>query len=279
MKRYLYDVNGNLECIVLNAWTNSSCPAVITGQAPDTNLVSDTIYDYKNRLAGYRAYSSGTLTDSAAYSNDPLDRPIQQTETHSGATTNTTLRYVGVANAVDQEVLTGATTTTKSYAYDAAGRKLALTDTASGSRYSYAYDPHGSISLLLNQSSTVKESYGYSAYGGANSALSKTAAGFDNKTNPYRYTGKRFDTGSGSYDMGARRYNPATGRFLQQDLYTDALDNLDLATDPLTGNRYAFTAATPSTRSNSRPPDRRRRRKPGCRHGGANDSECDDALQ
>jgi RHS repeat-associated protein len=59
----------------------------------------------------------------------------------------------------------------------------------------------------------------YTAYGNANAALTKTASGFDPRRNPYRYTGKRLDSGSGTYDMGARRYSASTGRFLQYDLF------------------------------------------------------------
>ncbi len=102
------------------------------------------------------------------------------------------------------------------------------------------------MSLLIDQSSAVKASYGYSAYGSANTAISKTAAGFTD-TNPYRYEAKRLDTGSNSYDMGARRYSPGTGRWLQQDVYYGAFDNLGLAQDPLNSNRYLFTGANPIT--------------------------------
>ncbi len=45
--------------------------------------------------------------------------------------------------------------------------------------------------------------------------------------------------------MGARRYSPATGRWLQQDQYYGAFDNLGLAQDPLNSNRYLFTGANP----------------------------------
>jgi RHS repeat-associated protein len=45
--------------------------------------------------------------------------------------------------------------------------------------------------------------------------------------------------------MGARRYSPSVGRWLQQDMYYGALDNLGLSQDPLTANRYAFLGANP----------------------------------
>jgi RHS repeat-associated protein len=160
-----------------------------------------------------------------------------------GATTTYTFTYVGVTNALSKEVLTGSGATTKRYAYDVFGQRSTISE--GSNRYSYLYDPHTSVSLLIDQANTVKESYGYSAYGGANAALTRTASGFNAKTNPYRYTGKRLDSGSGTYDMGARRYSAATGRFLQVDLYYSALDNLGLSEDPLTQNRYALAGANP----------------------------------
>ena len=45
--------------------------------------------------------------------------------------------------------------------------------------------------------------------------------------------------------MGARRYGPDFGRFLQQDMFAGALANLGLALDPLTQNRYALAGGNP----------------------------------
>jgi len=238
-KRYLYDSLGNTDCVVKLTYSGTSCP--VAGAA---DLLEDNVYDYKSRLAGYRAYNgSGGVTKTIDYTNDPLDRPVKQVETISGATTTYDLTYVGATNMVTKEVLTGSGATTKKYAYDAFGRRATISEGAN--RYSYLYDPHGSVSLLIDQANVVKESYGYSAYGASNGALTKTAAGFNNKTNPYRYTGKRLDSGSGTYDMGARRYSASTGRFLQSDLFYGSLANLGLATGPLSMNRYALAGANP----------------------------------
>ena len=240
--RYLYDSNGNNDCIVVGTWATNTCPL-----AGDTNLLTDYAYDYANRLTASRIYNGGSLTDSADYTNDPLDRPVSQTETHSGATTTTATTYIGVSNAPSSEIITGTGATTKKYAYDALGQRSTISD--GSNRYSYLYEPHGSVSLLVDQSNNVKASYGYTAYGGTNPTLTKTTAGFNPsaklKTNPYEYTGKRYDTGSATLDMGARRYNPTAGRFLQQDVYYNSLDNLGLSQDPLTANRYLFTGANP----------------------------------
>ena len=120
--------------------------------------------------------------------------------------------------------------------------------TGSSNRYSYLYDPRNNVSLLVDQAGGVEESYGYSAYGSPNASLTKKASGFSTgavPTNPVRFQGKRFDSGSASYDMGARRYSASTGRWLSQDMYYGALDDLGLSQDPLTANRYAFLGANP----------------------------------
>ncbi len=235
--QYMYDALGNVDCVVTGSWSAFNCPA-----AGDTNLLEDYSYDYKNRLTTYVKYTSGSATATESWSYDALDRPVSQTQTSGGSTTTTAYRYLADTNALTRETLSGGTNTTRKYSYDALGNRISFSDGAN--RFSYLYDPHGSVSLLLDQTSAVKASYGYSAYGSANPAISKTASGFTD-TNPYRYEAKRLDPGSNSYDMGARRYNVATGRWLQQDLYYGAFDNLALAQDPLNANRYLFTGANP----------------------------------
>ncbi|MQB01887.1 MAG: hypothetical protein GEU78_16680, partial [Actinobacteria bacterium] len=124
--------------------------------------------------------------------------------------------------------------------------------------YTYAYDVHGSVSLLLENAagdstadSTVKAAYGYDAYGEEDKELTSDpeevtgASGTDDPLNAYRYTAKRFDSGSGTLDMGARRFGPDTARFLQPDLFKGALANLGLSSDPITGNRYALAGGNP----------------------------------
>ncbi len=52
-------------------------------------------------------------------------------------------------------------------------------------------------------------------------------------------------SGAGGYDMGARRFGPDLGSFLQQDQFSGALADLGLALDPLTQNRYALAGGNP----------------------------------
>lgn len=47
--------------------------------------------------------------------------------------------------------------------------------------------------------------------------------------------------------MGFRDYSPGLNQFLTRDTYNGALDDKNLATDPFTDNRYAFSGGNPTT--------------------------------
>ena len=47
--------------------------------------------------------------------------------------------------------------------------------------------------------------------------------------------------------MGFRDYSPGLNRFLTRDTYNGALADLNLGTDPWTGNRYALAGGNPIT--------------------------------
>jgi RHS repeat-associated protein len=63
----------------------------------------------------------------------------------------------------------------------------------------------------------------------------------------YRFNAMRWDSDSGQYDMGFRNYAPGINQFLTRDMYNGALADMQLATDPFTGNRYTFGAGNPVT--------------------------------
>ena len=165
-------------------------------------------------------------------------------------------------------------TRTKTYTYDPFGSRVAMTDKPEGQSargFNYVYDPHGSVSLLIDDAGEAKAQYGYTAYGasdpdstheldpdGQNGATTKPREAL----NPYRYTGKRMDTGSGvatggnegqtstravgsTLDMGARHFGPEAASFLQADAYAGAVDDLNLSLNPLTQNRYGLAGGKP----------------------------------
>ena len=76
--------------------------------------------------------------------------------------------------------------------------------------YYYHYDGLGSVVALSDAAGDTVQLYEYSVYG-------QVAASDPNHTNPFLFTGRRFDTDTGLYYYRARYYNPYIGRFLQTD--------------------------------------------------------------
>lgn len=130
-----------------------------------------------------------------------------------------------------------------------------MTHTPSGEateEFLYAYDVHGSTSLLVNETAnqsgaagTAAASYAYGPYGERDDAISRQDDDTTDPVNPYRYSGRRFDSGSQTYDMGARRFGPGEMRFLQLDFLSSALGDLSLTLDPLTQNRFSLAGGNP----------------------------------
>jgi RHS repeat-associated protein len=221
-------------------------------------------------MTRYRSFvtngSTSTKDDASDYEYDALDRVLEQTETHgaSGTPRTTLMTYLGLGKQVTREIHhngadgTAPLLTTKDYAYDAYGHRISMTNTPNGGSVAastYGYDVHGSVSLLLADTGTATASYGYRPYGDADDEMTagdfdpsdrtESAGLLDNPLNAFRYSGKRFDSGSGSIDMGARRFGPDTARFLQRDNFNGATADLGLSLDPLTQNRYALASGNP----------------------------------
>jgi RHS repeat-associated protein len=76
--------------------------------------------------------------------------------------------------------------------------------------YYYHYDGLGSVVALSNSAGNTIQTYEYNVYG-------QVAASDPNLTNPFMFTGRRFDFETGLYYYRARYYNPYIGRFLQTD--------------------------------------------------------------
>ena len=259
--KYWYDALGRLTCVTTTAGTASSCNTVATGGTVSPAVITASSYDFMDRFTATSSYSSGTLASNATYSYDALDRTAQETEKHPSAnlTRTTTFNYEGLTNLATQEVWTnkdnsGTTTSTdtKTYDYDTYGHRISLNDskvsgtTTTNTAFTYGYDVHGDVSVLVNQADgSVKASYGYTPYGASDTTLSKGDTSLTTPFNPYRYTADRLDSGSQTYDMGTRRFDPSTERFLQMDQFQGALADLALSADPLTQDRYDLGTSNP----------------------------------
>src|SRR5262249_58283034 len=94
----------------------------------------------------------------------------------------------------------------------------------------YGYDVHGPGSQLVDASGNTTASYGYQPYGQPDSQLSQGDSNQTSPLNPFRFEAKRQDPGSGTVDMGFRRFGPDISRFITPDFFYGALANLSLST-------------------------------------------------
>ncbi|MEJ7567739.1 MAG: DNRLRE domain-containing protein [Gaiellaceae bacterium] len=265
-QKYWYDSEGYLDCVTTGTVDRSACntPA---GQSVSAQVYADYSYDYLNRLQGVKTFSlasgSSTVDKDSTYEYDALGRTTKQIEKHGpvGSPRATLYQHLGLSGDVSHEEQYNGTSnadplrTTKDYSYDISGARISMSDSRGGSSntFTYGYDVQGSVSLLVKDGGTAQAAYGYQAYGEEDVSVTEeeNADGSTNSNrtsdpfNAFRYTGKRFDSGSGTIDMGARRFGPDVAHFLQSDTYEDALGDLSLSTDPLTANRYALAGGNP----------------------------------
>ncbi len=99
--------------------------------------------------------------------------------------------------------------------------------TEDGLYHEYHQDEQGSTAYITGQDKTIENCYQYDAFGN----LTEKKEGIENRI---LYTGQQYDQETGQYYLRARYYNPAVGRFLQEDTYRG--DGLNL---------YAYCANNP----------------------------------
>ena len=80
----------------------------------------------------------------------------------------------------------------------------------------YVYNAHGDTVQLVNNNAVVV-SYTYGAFGNLTSQAGES-------DNPFLYCSEYFDEETGTYHLRARYYNPANGRFTQEDPIRDGLN-------------------------------------------------------
>jgi len=121
---------------------------------------------------------------------------------------------------------------------------LSSYNTGSGQSAYLATDLVGSVRLATNAANQVIGAGAYDAWGNArpttpDSGGQTMLAGLQGVT-PFGYAGQYRDAGPGTYNMRARQYDPATGRFLSQD---------PVAPDPnlpVTMNPYEYAGEQPT---------------------------------
>jgi RHS repeat-associated protein len=186
--RFTYDNNGNVVSRV------------------DSSGTTTYAYDYSNRLK-HVTMPDGT---PVVYLYDAFGRRIEKTV---GAASTI---YVYDSNRLLLEQDQSGVRPPMQYMYRP-GSDEALAVAVGGNSYYYLSDSAGNVAGLADASGSMAQTYTYTAFGQA-------AASPEVVPNSLRFNGREFDAETGLYHMGARAYDPATGRFLQKDpLSVDAL--------------------------------------------------------
>ena len=178
-------------------------------------------YDFENRMLTH-----GAVT--LVYDGDGN----RVSETAGGTTTKylvDSLNPTGLPQVMDEKV---SGTVTRTYAY---GLQRISEEQKIGSTWMpsfYGYDGHGNVRFLMSKTGTITDSYDYDAFGMPIKTSGTTA-------NPFLYSGERSDSGIGLYDLRARYYNQATGRFWSMDRWEGT------GLFPITLNKYIYTGNDP----------------------------------
>ena len=209
---YNYDVVGNRTSL---SSTIPALPGGITYAYDDDDRLSTDSYDANGNtiksagIANTYDFENRILTHGAVtYVYDGDGNRVS--ETVGGTTTKylvDDLNPTGLPQVLD-EIVNGSVTRT--YVYGAI--RLTEDQIANGTVTPsfYGYDGHGNVRFLVNASGAVTDTYDYDAFGMSIKINGATP-------NPYFFSGERLDAGTGLYDLRARYYNQATGRFWARD--------------------------------------------------------------
>ena len=213
-------------------------------------VIERNTYDGFDHVTQNTKLGANGTTASTSYTYDALDRTAS--ETTGGKTTD--YAYLGLTSQVLDETVAGQLN--KSYQYSPWGQRLSqITHNSDGTSTDgfYGYNSHTDVETVTDDSGQTKATYGYTAYGSNDTTeftgIDKPDAQDPTKQpyNAYRFNAKRWDATSGTYDMGFRNYDPGLNTFTTRDMYNGALADMNLTTNPLTGNRYAFGGGNPTS--------------------------------
>ena len=231
---YTYDPASNRH---QQSSTLSAIPSGVFSYNANDQLSNDS-YD-----ANGNTISSGGISDSYDFENHLIQHGAATTivydgdgrrvaETFGGTTTQyliDDLNPTGNFQVLD-ELSGGSVTRTHAYGLGHISEDQLINGVWTPSFY--GYDAHGSVRFLSNASGSVSDTYQFDAFGNAITGTGSTP-------NDYLYSGEQFDKTTGLYQLRARWYQPATGRFYTRD----SLDGVPCFPDSF--SPYMYTSGDP----------------------------------
>ena len=212
---YNYD-STDLRSVTVTAVTADGVTTTYTYDANGNTLTAgDKTYTYNDR-GQQTGYSNGTT--AAAYAYNPSG--LRKAKTVGGSTKYFVYNGMNIVYEYSESVADGI-----AYFYG-------LNRMHNSEGEIYVYNAHGDVVQLVKDNSVVA-SYTYDAFGNLTSQIGES-------DNPFLYCGEYFDAETQTYYLRARYYNPANGRFTQQDAWS-FMDT----SDPLSLNLYTYCCNNP----------------------------------
>jgi RHS repeat-associated protein len=240
LKSFTYDATNQLTNDAVKTYTyDATGNRTMTGYQTGTGnqLKNDGVYTYTYDAEGnLTKKSKGTNGDTWTYGYDNANHLIwvKDAATDGGsATMLATYVYDALGNRIEKDVWQGGVTTVTRFAYDGTevwadlnssnqlqtryvwgddgGPPLARVSAGTAAVAWYLPDQEGSVRNLTDNSGVLQDTITYDGFG---NVASESSASFSDR---YKYAGGEYDKETGLQHDGARYYDPATGRWLQQD--------------------------------------------------------------
>ena len=216
------------------------------GASQTTKQYQSSVFTFEDPFTG-EIYTELTSEDTVRTAYDAIGRLVRRRETHwdwdmDGSPSNKEELFFFDRNT--QQIALETTTTgtaTVRYVLDSTG--IPLGQHKDGAFGRYVTDLRTNLTQVLDGSGAVRSVYGYDPFGGDKPGLTSSSSGFDSRL---RYQMAPRDPRTGVYALGPRLLDPAINRFVGADFYVAAAANMQLALDPLTGNRYLYAGANPA---------------------------------
>jgi len=207
---YTYDYNGN------------------TLTKTDSTGTTNYAWDFENRLTQVTLPGTG---GPESYRYDPFGRRIQKVFTQGTNTTTTNFVYDG--NSIIEQTDQNGSVLAR-YAQDQ-NLDEPLAESTAGATSFYEQDGVGSVTSLTSAAGALAQTYTYDSFGKLTNSSGTLA-------NPFRFTGRDFDSETNLQFSRARYYDPNAGRFVSEDplqfgpgdpnFYDYVSNNPALYTDP-----------------------------------------------